>query len=416
MSPYSPNSQTCTIPFTILQETLAPPTLNDLVRVTGVLLQKLDEPCSDEHLRTISSDLTHWRTVAPHLGLEDGDIEEIERDARKESEKRPKVLRKWKNKYSFKATYRVLTEALLKCHMADHAEKICCLLVPDPQEPRDDSKPAHGKSAAASSTADNASTSSYTSCTSDVSVLEVPTTATANEGHLFDEIHKLERKYDDLVDDVEDSLTKAGTDLSKVKKRIVRLPVFLKHSHPKLLEKGSRKAIQSAEDINELFSVLHNEHWDFLNCELLCHIVDRFGDPETKQSTEKYVEELRRFRTKTKLKDLIRWTGTRYAKSLPIEKHLVLKMGDEWRERTLEDLEQFRIELSRRCFVNSYAMQFRKGEPGCIAVTFALPASVDIAALCLQDLREFLKQHDVLRIMANGSCIFDTTDPKVVHV
>ena len=120
----------------------APPTLDDLVRVTGVPLQKLDEPCSDEHLITISSDLTQWRTVAPYLGLKESDIEEIETDARTESQKRSKALRKWKNKYSFKATYRVLMEALLKCHMADRAEKVCHLLSADPQEPRD-SKPVH---------------------------------------------------------------------------------------------------------------------------------------------------------------------------------------------------------------------------------------------------------------------------------
>ena len=127
----------------ILQELLAPPTLDDLVRVTGVLLQKLDEPCSDEHLITISSDLTQWRAVAPYLGLKEGDIEEIETDARTESQKRSKVLRKWKNKYSFMATYRVLTEVLLKCHMADRAEKVCHLLSADPQVPRDDSVPVH---------------------------------------------------------------------------------------------------------------------------------------------------------------------------------------------------------------------------------------------------------------------------------
>ena len=120
----------------------APPTLDDLVRVTGVPPQKLDKPCSDEHLRDISSNLTQWRTVAPHLGLKEGDIEEIETDARTESQKRSKVLRKWKNKYSFKASYRVLMEALLKCHMANRAEKVCHLLSADPQEPRD-SKPVH---------------------------------------------------------------------------------------------------------------------------------------------------------------------------------------------------------------------------------------------------------------------------------
>ena len=234
--------------------------------------------------------------------------------------------------------------------------------------------------------------------------------------NLLDEIHELERQYDDLVDEVEQRLTTAGTDLSVIKKRIIRLPVSMKYSHWELLQPEATTAIESTTSIRGLFTLLHNHHWDFLNCELLCHIVDRFGDRKNKESKEKYLDELRRFRTKTKLKALIPWTGTRYAKILPVEKELVLIMGEEWRERTLEDLEQFRIELSHRCLVHSYAVQIRKGEPGSIAVTFAVPISVEIAALCLQDLLEFLKQHDVLRIMADGSCILDTTIPKVVHV
>ena len=384
-----------------MQDPLAPPTLDDLVRVTGVPLQNLDEPCSDEHLRDISSDLTHWRDVAPHLGLKEGDIEEIERDIKNESEKRPKVLQKWKHKYGSKASYRVLIEALLKCHMANHAENVCCLLVA-----RDDSKPAHDENAALSSTADNTS----------ITALTIDNKGPPEIHELERKYDELERKYDDLVDEVEDSLTKAGTDLSRVKKRIIRLPVSLKNLHWDLLEPEATAAIENTTSIKGLFNFLHSRHWDFLNCELLCHIVDRFGDPETIRSKEKYLDELRRFRTKTKLRDLIRWTGTRYAKILPAEKELVLIMGEEWRERTLEDLEQFRIEFSRQCSINSYAMPFRGVKKGCIAVTFALPSSVDIAALCLQDLLEFLKQHDVLRIMADGSCILDTTIPKVVHV
>ena len=374
-----------------------PPTLDDLVRITRVPLQKLDEPCSDEHLRDISSDLPDWRTVAPYLGLRDGEVEDIERDVRTEPEKRRKALQKWNNKYGSKATYKMLTEVLLKLKMANHAEKVCRLLVA-----RDDSQPAHDKNAALSSTVDNTSSSSST--------LKSPN----NEDP--PEIRELERKYDDLVDEVEDSLTRTGTDLSRVKKRIIRLPVSLKHSHGDLLEPEATAAIENTTSISALFNLLHNQHWDFLNCELLCHIVDRFGDPRTKESTEKYLEELRRFRTKTKLKDMIQWTGTRFTKILPVEKHLEVKLGEMWTDRTLEDLEQFRIEFSRRCAINSYAMRFRGGKQGCIAVTFGLPTSVDISALHLQDHHEFLKQHHVLRITAGGSCIIDMTILKVVHV
>ena len=291
----------------------------------------------------------------------------------------------------------MLIEALLNCHMANHAEKVCHLLTAIPQVPRDDPKPVHDERPASSSTADN-------------------TPTTVNDS-VQKEIHELEKQYDNLVDVVEDSLTNTGTDLSQLKKRIIRLPVSLKYSHWEFHEPESIAAIENTTSIRELFTLLHNRHWDFLNCDLLCHIVDRFGDPNTRESREKYLHELGRFRKKTKLIDLIQWTSTRYAINESLEKHLVLKLGEEWRDQTLEELEQFKTEFSRRCSIEKHVMQFRKAEGGCIAVTFALPASVDIAALCLQDLREFLKQHHVLRIMAGESCILDvTTIPKVVHV
>ena len=104
-----------------------PPTLEELVRKVQVSPKLLDQKCSDEHLKSISLFLD-WRSVAPHLGLSERDIEEVEFEKKTEPERRLKVLQKWKRKYGFKATFLNFVTALLAVENADDAERVCCLL------------------------------------------------------------------------------------------------------------------------------------------------------------------------------------------------------------------------------------------------------------------------------------------------
>ena len=108
-------------------ETEPPPTLEELVKKVRISLDLLDQKCSDEHLKSISLFLD-WRSVAPHLGLSERNIEDIEADKKKESERRFKTLQTWRKKYGYKATLKKLAEALLSVENADDAERVCCLL------------------------------------------------------------------------------------------------------------------------------------------------------------------------------------------------------------------------------------------------------------------------------------------------
>ena len=104
-----------------------PPTLEELVKELRISLHLLDQKCSNEHLKSISLFLD-WRSVAPHLGLSERDIEAIEFDKKTEDERRLAVLQKWKRKYGYKATLKRLVAALLAVGNADDAEQVCRLL------------------------------------------------------------------------------------------------------------------------------------------------------------------------------------------------------------------------------------------------------------------------------------------------
>ena len=113
---------------------MEPPKLDGLVKEVNISLTLLEQKCSSEHLKSISLFLD-WRTVAPHLGLSQTDILEIDIDQRTESEKRLKTLLKWKEKYGYMATFKNLVQVLLKIGHADCAESVCRLLQPPQQVP-----------------------------------------------------------------------------------------------------------------------------------------------------------------------------------------------------------------------------------------------------------------------------------------
>ena len=104
-------------------------TFEELIAHVGISADKLNKPCSDEHITSISLFLTNWQTVAPLLGLSETDEEDVEEEGKKTQDKRYKILRKWKAKNLFKATYRVIVDVFLTLGTADLADKVCRLLV-----------------------------------------------------------------------------------------------------------------------------------------------------------------------------------------------------------------------------------------------------------------------------------------------
>jgi len=174
----------------------------------------------------------------------------------------------------------------------------------------------------------------------------------------------------------------------------------LKHC-AKLLQSEALRLAQ-ASSIDELFFIL-SPHWDFLNPSLLAHLAYRFGDEQTIRPVEEYLGELREFRMRTKVDNFIdMWTG----ELPPDTQEIVMKLGDNWREKSLEQLEELRIEVSRkRCF-EDYVMPLKRIKVSSVDAIFSLPGSVDIHSLELESLREVFQKHHVLRILVNGVCQF----------
>ena len=105
--------------------TAAEPSLEVLKNVPT---EKLDQPCSDEHISKLALYITDWQSIAPFLGLTEAEESEIVEDSSKARMKKIKMLRKWRNKKGEKATYRNLAEVLLELEETDLVEKLCRLI------------------------------------------------------------------------------------------------------------------------------------------------------------------------------------------------------------------------------------------------------------------------------------------------
>ena len=66
-----------------------------------------------------------WKLIAKRLGLSDAEVTAVDGDYRTVDEKRQVMLGKWKDKFAFRATYRVFIEALLSNGKAQDAVQAC---------------------------------------------------------------------------------------------------------------------------------------------------------------------------------------------------------------------------------------------------------------------------------------------------
>ena len=102
--------------------------LQNLIERCKLSDKQLDETLSKEHMREASRVIDNHEILGPELGLSAAEMAAI--DQRQVPVlQRVAMLQKWKQKLAWKATYRTLVEALLKCSRADLAQHVCEWLV-----------------------------------------------------------------------------------------------------------------------------------------------------------------------------------------------------------------------------------------------------------------------------------------------
>jgi len=222
-------------------------------------------------------------------------------------------------------------------------------------------------------------------------------------GSLEEEIDALERLFLDLVDTTVDSFIDANLSLPRLKRCLTQLPVSVKVRHIKFLA-GNLVNINKAENIEEIFAIL-GLYWDFINCGLLVEMIHRFekGLPDVKQELEKYLCKLRLFRCQTKVKEFIdKWVHP----LPPYFGNLTLELDETWKDRTLEELDEFITGVCRQHALEPYSVLLKRTESGSVALTGAVQSSFPTKKVSAQISQSFLHQHGVLRLTFKRTCMY----------
>lgn len=159
----------------------------------------------------------------------------------------------------------------------------------------------------------------------------------------------------------------------------------------------------SAANVDKLFTIL-SAFWNLFHPALLEHLVKRLENRDLKSRMDEYTGQLHRFRAETNLGNFLRmkWAG----KIPPGYQEFVLEFGEEWREKTVEDLEQVQTRLSHRDVLggNMLFMKTAKSSGVSCSVVLSLPGPLNPRQRGLYDI---LRAEDVLRVMVDGRCVLD---------
>ena len=211
----------------------------------------------------------------------------------------------------------------------------------------------------------------------------------------------LDEKFEGLVDKVANDLNVHKVDLAKVKRSMFKPLLFDTHidAQPHLDDEHFND-ITKAGSIDSLFSLCSNrELWTVLSPALLQRIVNRCCSNSIKDELECFMKELTKLRKKTRLKEFAQVFG------MPADGCiLAIKMGKEWEEKTLEDVEI----LSRQNKKLRVSTQIFGATISSIILLWRIPFPRSHNALIRQIPHSFYEENDIKKVTLDGVTLFDS--------
>ena len=185
----------------------------------------------------------------------------------------------------------------------------------------------------------------------------------------------------------------------------IRFPPMALRNQLADLVQTQPKVLANVSSIDELFLIL-SSYWNLLHPDLLGYLVNQLEDTDLKARMDRYMEDLHHFRLQTTLGDFLdKWVG-----EIPSGyQEFVLELGEEWRKKTIEDFEQFRICLSRLQSFGGGHMSFMKAaKSSSILIMLALPAHLFPLNLRQKAIHNFFRDENIVRMMVNGQYVYDS--------
>ena len=227
---------------------------------------------------------------------------------------------------------------------------------------------------------------------------------------LEDRIAKLKEDFEELVDLIEESFIKNGVLLTNIQRSIKHIPVSLKRDLGDYFYNKTEQ-ILGAKSMKSLFVFL-SFYWDYLNTGLLEFLVKKFGLDIDKQLLGTYLTKLEQFRHSVKLGEYVQSEHSFVDVSACRYQEIINIMGQGWEEKTLQDAENFKNELAKRCLIQPFLTRIHANLSS-IALVFYLPPLFEVK---IEELELFFKAMNVVKVHLDSVCFFDWSsgDKKVI--
>ena len=328
---------------------------------------------------------------------------------------RARMLKCWKQRCGSRATYEVLTRALLRINRTDLAEIVVslCQSMTDSNAPvAPTNKTSTGTESSLATPPSPASSSGVEDMSPILPTSWIKATSVQPAVDIAPTLQQLEDDFCELVMEVEVILSKNDVGLNNITRRFSMLPQSVKRRYQTDKDyKVTKRKILESTTIKTLFDNLTDlKHWNYMMPDTLAHILKDVKIDDIHQKIDKYKEKLSNFKMKTKLGDLIRthFDVPDYCIELTME-------VDGWEDKTIEEAEKAAKYITTCATCAHHVPLGWKGvEPGSMKLTFILlepikiTPDVSLDAICTKFL-------GVMNIKLDGDCLYtDDNELKVI--
>ena len=215
-------------------------------------------------------------------------------------------------------------------------------------------------------------------------------------------IRQLQKRFNALKKSTRECLEKLQVPVKRVADALTSLPPDDVDEHKLFLE-SHLSALYQAPDHSELFGTM-NFHWNYLNYQLLDHLIREFNLEGVKGEMKTYKEDLQRFRKKTPLKLFCQSQKKKRIKPPP-DFHEVVAEFDWPDDVTLEVVEEFRQGYADHYSLRECAMMLAMVRPDCsFVITWFIPSSI-VEKLKVKVPTSILKNYSVTKLEIAEVCV-----------
>ena len=202
------------------------------------------------------------------------------------------------------------------------------------------------------------------------------------KAHLKDDVQEMRCLFSSLVTDTCDSVEKR-IPVKKLALSVLALgayePAIGDRDH-RLLDEH-RKEIESAKSVLEIFIIL-NAYWNYLDNEVLVHIIKTHGDNSDVKRLQNYKEELQRF-CKRRICELpLPENGNGAENKKQVKIYIKLNIPEDTR---VEQMIPIKRKVAKILQLNPATLQIYSVDEGCVQLMFLIPKFVAWVIFPLSD-------------------------------